>query len=145
MKRFILVLLMIFCTAEAAYAIKMVSIDAGKVNMRSGPGSNYAILWELGKGYPLKVVGNKGNWVKVEDFEGDRGWVYRKLLGRKAHLIVKKRRVNVRSGPGRNYRVVGKANYGVVFRTLSRKNGWVKIRHENGLTGWIKRNLLWGW
>jgi SH3-like domain-containing protein len=33
----------------------------------------------------------------------------------------------------------------VVFRTLERRNGWVKVKHEDGLTGWIERSLLWGW
>jgi len=57
----------------------------------------------------------------------------------------KAKRVNVRSGPGTNHDIVGKAEYGVVFETLERRGGWVKVRHEDGLTGWILRSLLWGW
>ena len=44
-----------------------------------------------------------------------------------------------------HYSITGKANYGVVFKTLKRKRGWVKVRHEDGLEGWIQRDLLWGW
>ncbi|MCA1765618.1 MAG: SH3 domain-containing protein [Desulfobulbaceae bacterium] len=131
-----------FATAEA---ISLVSVDGENVNMRSGPGSNYSVLWELGRGFPLKVLDRKGGWVKVEDFEGDSGWIYGKLVAKNPHLIVKKRRVNVRSGPGRNYRLVGKANYGVVFKTIKTSDGWVQVKHENGLTGWVRRDLLWGW
>lgn len=134
--------LLIFATAEA---ISLVSVDGDNVNMRSGPGSNYSVLWELGRGFPLKVLGRKGGWVKVEDFEGDSGWIYGKLVAKNPHLIVKKKRINVRSGPGRNYRLVGKANYGVVFKTIKSAKGWVNVEHENGLTGWVKRDLLWGW
>ncbi|MFO7606631.1 MAG: SH3 domain-containing protein [Desulfurivibrionaceae bacterium] len=134
--------LSIFATAEA---ISLVSVDGENVNMRSGPGSNYSVLWELGRGFPLKVLDRKGGWVKVEDFEGDSGWIYGKLVAKNPHLIVKKRRVNVRSGPGRQFRLVGKANYGVVFKTVKTSNGWVQVKHENGLTGWVKRDLLWGW
>ncbi len=134
--------LSIFATAEA---ISLVSVDGENVNMRSGPGSNYSVLWELGRGFPLKVLDRKGGWVKVEDFEGDSGWIYGKLVTKKPHLIVKKRRVNVRSGPGRRFPLVGKANYGVVFKTIKASNGWVQVKHENGLTGWVKRDLLWGW
>ena len=128
-----------------AQAITMVSIKGNNVNMRSGPGEKYAVLWDLGSGFPLKVVDQKGKWYKVEDFEGDSGWVYETLVDRAPHLIVKRRRVNMRSGPGDGYRVVGKANYGVVFKTLKVKKGWAKVRHENGLVGWISRSLLWGW
>lgn len=145
LRNVVIAMIFLLLTIVNAEAITLVSVDGENVNMRSGPGSNYSVLWELGRGFPLKVLGRKGGWVKVEDFEGDTGWIYGKLVDNKPHLIVKKRRVNVRSGPGRHYRVVGKANYGVVFKTLKASKGWVRVKHENGLTGWVKRDLLWGW
>ena len=135
--------------AEAA-GFKMVSVAGEKVNLRKGPSTQYPVVWELGEGFPLKVIERKGSWYKVVDFENDAGWIYKNLVSTKPHLVVKvnkknKKRVNVRSGPGTNYKIVGKAEYGVVFETLKRGDGWVKVRHEKGLTGWIKRSLLWGW
>lgn len=144
MQRFSLGIIFVLLMASAVHA-EMVSINRAKVNMRSGPGKNYSILWELGSGFPLRVRETKGNWIKVSDFEGDAGWVYKKLVSKKPHLIVKKKDVNIRSGPGEKYKIIGKANYGVVLRTLKRGKGWVKIKHENGLTGWVQRSLLWGW
>lgn len=133
-----------------AAAITMVSVAGEKVNLRKGPSTQYPIIWELGKGFPLRIIGSQGNWYKVSDFESDVGWIYKDLVSKKPHLIVKanknsKARVNIRSGPGTKYEVVGKAEYGVVFETLKRGEGWVQVRHETGLTGWIKRSLLWGW
>jgi len=118
--------------------------------MRSGPGTKYRVLWKLGNGFPLKVLKHSGKWIRVRDFEGTIGWVYRGVVNRTAHMIVKvhknsKTKINVRSGPGTRYTVVAKAYYGVVFRTLKQKNGWVRIKHEQGVTGWVKRTLLWGW
>ncbi|MDZ7640698.1 MAG: SH3 domain-containing protein [Desulfurivibrio sp.] len=138
-------LLLLGVLATAAQAIEMVSIDRPKVNMRNGPGTNHAIIWELGNGYPLMVIGRQGNWLKVRDFEDDEGWVYQPLVGRTPHLVVKVKTANIRSGPGTRFRVVGQAKYGVVLRTLERGSGWVKVQHEDGLTGWIARSLLWGW
>ena len=128
---------------------QMLSVDGENVNLRSGPGTKYQVKWEYGKGFPLKVVSKKGDWVKVTDFENDSGWIYKPLLSKKGHMIVKafkdkNKRVNIRSGPGTRYKVVGKAYYGVVFETLEQKNGWAKVRHESGLVGWIKRTLVWG-
>lgn len=124
---------------------KMVSVSGNEVNLRSGPSTNYRVKWVLGKGFPLQVVRSKGKWLKVRDFENDTGWIYSPLTSTVPHLVVKRKIVNIRSGPGTNYRIVGKAKYGVVFRTLKRVKGWVKIRHEDGMTGWIARRLLWGW
>ncbi|MCP3929841.1 MAG: SH3 domain-containing protein [Bacteroidetes bacterium] len=129
---------------------KMMSVTGNKVNLRSGPGLNYSVKWEYGSGYPLKVRTEKGKWVKVEDFERDTGWVFKSLLEKKPHMIVrvnknKDKKINIRTGPGTNYKVVGKAYYGVVFETIEQKKGWAKVKHESGLVGWIKRSLLWGY
>ena len=40
--------------------------------------------------------------------------------------------------------MVATAIYGVVFRVLAKKDGWVQIQHENGVKGWIRQDLLWG-
>lgn len=123
----------------------MTSIKGEKVNLRSGPATTYPILWELGEGFPLVVLKKKRSWLKVKDFEGDTGWVYRKLTSNRPHLIVKKKQVNIRKTPNPHSPVIGKANYGVVFSTLKRYKGWAKVKHQSGLVGWIERDLLWGW
>ncbi len=118
--------------------------------MRSGPGTQYKVLWQLGSGFPLKVLTQKGDWYRVQDFEGSVGWVHKMVTTSSPHMIVNvhkktKRKINVRSGPGTNNRIVAQAYYGVVFKTLEQKNGWVHVEHEKGITGWIKRSLLWGY
>lgn len=132
-----------FFLAAGSVAAKMVAVKNENVNMRSGPSLQSRVLWKLGKGFPLKVLRRKGNWYRVQDFEGETGWVHRNVVNRTGHMIVKKQKINIRSKPTTGSRIVAKANYGVVFRTLRQKNGWAKVRHEN-ITGWIKRTLLWG-
>ncbi|NOX24722.1 MAG: SH3 domain-containing protein [Deltaproteobacteria bacterium] len=122
----------------------MLSVAGSKANLRSGPGVHYAVRWVYGKGFPLRLLARRGNWYKVIDFERDKGWIYKKLLSRRPHVIVKKKYANIRSGPGMKYRLLGKAKYGVVFKTLLSKKGWVKVRHAKGMVGWISRDLLWG-
>jgi len=129
---------------------EMVSINGDDVNMRSGPGTKYKVLWELGDGFPLMVLKRTGKWIRVRDFEGTIGWVHRDVVNKSAYMIIKvhknsKKRINVRSGPGTKYRIVAKAYYGAVFKTLKQKNGWVNVQHKKGVTGWVKRSLLWGW
>ena len=134
-------LLLVTSTAHA----EMVSIGRAKAKMRSGPGENYPVKWELGVGYPLKVVSRQGNWLKVTDFENDGGWVNAKQVGKKPHMIVEDKKAIIRKGPGENQRVVGNANRGVVLRTIKHKKEWVQVKHESGLTGWVRRDTLWGW
>jgi len=144
-KRFVVGLVFFLCLASVAQA-KMVSVAGEMVNMRSGPGKKYSVVWELGKGYPLKVLHTKGSWLKVSDFENDSGWVHKSLVARTPHLVVKKKIVNMRSGPGKKNKIVRQAQKGVVFRTIEKKGSWVKVRHEEEkVTGWVLRSLLWGW
>lgn len=145
---FTIFFLLVFNTGSAL--AKMVSINGNDINMRSGPGKKYKVIWKLGDGFPLKVLKYSGNWMRVQDFEGTIGWVHKGVVNRTPHMIVKvhkktKKRINVRSGPGTNKRIVAKAYYGVVFRTLAQKSGWVKVRHGRKVTGWVKRSLVWGY
>jgi len=123
----------------------MVSIARNNVNMRSGPGTQYKVLWELDKGYPLHILGTKGNWYKVRDFEGDAGWVFQPLTSRRSYVVVKKSIINIRARPGTQYRIVAKAHRGVVLQTIASVKRWVKVRHKSGVTGWVARRLVWGW
>ncbi|MDG4475812.1 SH3 domain-containing protein [Thiovibrio frasassiensis] len=137
-----LVFLFVFTTMAHA---EMVSIKQAKARMRSGPGEKYPIKWELGIGYPLQVVSRKGSWLKVTDYESDTGWIYKTLVGKTPYMIVEKEKTIIRKGPSESERIIGNATRGVVLRTMTHKKGWVKVKHESGLTGWVQRETLWGW
>lgn len=144
----LLSLALILSITCASYA-KMVSVKGDDINLRTGPGKENPVKYELGSGFPLKVVSKKNQWIKVSDFEGDVGWLHKDLVTSTPHMIVKvnrnsKKKINIRSGPSTKNKIVGKAYYGVVFETLDQKSGWAHVKHETGLKGWIKRSLLWG-
>lgn len=154
MKQLVIALFIILLAATASQAKtkriadqqgQMVSIAGQQVNMRSGPGSGYPVLWELGFGFPLKVIGKKKHWLRIKDFEGDTGWVHRKFTYKNQTVIVTKKRVNIRSGPSTKDPVVGSAEYTTCFNLLDKIKGWVKIEQPGGRDGWIKQNLVWGW
>lgn len=129
---------------------QMTTVKADKVNSRKGPGTKYSIKWEYGEGMPLKILQLNKNWVKVKDFENDTGWIHKSLVHYKPHVIVKanknkKKKVNIRKGPSTKNPIVGEAYYGVVFETLDQKFGWIKVKHQTGLIGWVNEQLLWGY
>lgn len=142
---FAMAFLCLALVTSPAQAIEMVSIKGSIVNMRSGPGTNTEVLWELERGYPLQVLKRQGSWLQVRDFENDKGWVSAALTNRVPHHIVKARIANVRSGPSTRTRIVGKTERYDLMRTRSAKPGWVQVEGKNGLKGWISKKLLWGW
>jgi uncharacterized protein YraI len=53
----LLLTLATWSVSNPAAGITMVSVSGEKVNLRKGPSTRYPIIWELGKGFPLKVIG----------------------------------------------------------------------------------------
>ena len=132
-------------SASSFAAQPFVSITRDDTHMRAGPGTAHDALWTLPLGYPLQIIGRRGNWLQVRDVENDRGWVYRSLTGRSPHFVVRAATANIRSGPGTQHAKVGTATQGEVLKTLARRTGWVQIRQHGGLKGWVARSLLWDW
>jgi len=148
--RRILLLCTFFSLLHAGAALaEMVSIANEDINMRSGPGTQHEILWKIGTGFPVEIIKSNGEWLQVKDFEGSTGWVKKNITQKTPHMIVKankgtKKQINVRNEPSAKGKVVARANYGVVFKTLEKKGEWVKVEHGKEVTGWVESGQLWG-
>ena len=67
---------------------RFVSIKAKRVNMRVGPGQEYAVDWMyLTPGLPVEIVQEFENWRRVRDSDGAEGWIYQSLLTGKRTAI----------------------------------------------------------
>lgn len=131
-------------TSLPSFSAEFVSVVKDGVNVRTGPGTSNPVYMELFKGYPLKVLEKKNDWVKIEDFEKDSGWIFSSLVEKANTVIVNaESRVNMRSGPGTKNAVVANLERGVVLDVLERSNNWVRVRHIGGIEGWIYAPLLW--
>lgn len=137
--------LFIFVGAAAVQA-KTMSIARDKVNVRAQPSKQARVLFSAPKGYPVVVKKRTPNWLLVEDWNGQKGWVYRRLVSSVRTAIVQADRANVRKGPGRKNSSVAYATQGEIYKVLAAKDGWVKIGYyfENEPAGWIHGDLVWG-
>lgn len=136
-------IVVIFCLPASAFASERLSIASKIANIRSGPGSNYEVLWQVEEYYPIIIIGKKGNWYHFKDFEGDTGWVHKSLVRKVKSVISVKNKCNVRSGPNSKYSVVFTVEKGVPFKVLGRKGNWLKVEYMDGDTGWIYKSLVW--
>jgi cell wall-associated NlpC family hydrolase len=55
-------------------------VTATKLNMRSGPSTSYSIIHVLWQGNKVKVIGESGDWYKIQLSDGRTGWVSRSYL-----------------------------------------------------------------
>ncbi len=49
-------------------------------NVRSKAGTSGKLRWKAEKGEAFKVIGSAPNWIEVEDYVGNNGWIYKPLL-----------------------------------------------------------------
>lgn len=129
----------------AAQAAEFVSIKGNVVNVRAKPTTNSDTHWELANGYPLKVQGRSGKWLKVGDYEATLGWVFAPLTTKAPHRVVTARNANLREKPGTSHRIVGKLEQHEIVRTLGNQGTWARVQREGGQTGWVAKRLTWGW
>jgi len=138
-----IIFLMAFIMPEAVFGQERLSVVSSIANVRSGPGTNEGVLWQVEQYHPFIVVEKKGNWYKVRDFEEDVAWIHNSLLKKIDAVITVKDKCNVRSGPDAKSRVLFTVDRGVPFKALERKGSWIKIQHADGDTGWIHNSLVW--
>ena len=138
----ILVMFLLWLLPGAAAAERL-SVKASKANIRSGPGTKYEVIWQVGMYYPVQIIKKSGHWYQFTDYEGDAGWIIDKLLTKTPTVITIKDKCNVRSGPSTSQPVAFICDKGVAFKVLKKKGKWIKIEHPDGDRGWIYRPLVW--
>jgi SH3-like domain-containing protein len=137
------VAIILFISSGFASAAERFAVTGKLVNIRSGPGTNYDILWQAEKYYPINVTKKSGIWYKFEDFEGDTGWIHKSLVSKIPAVITIKKESNIRSGPGLNFKILFISEKGVPFKVIKRKGSWIHVQHSNGHEGWIFKTLVW--
>lgn len=140
----IALLLSAFMATAAIAKTDIWSVKSTFLNVREQATTSSPILYKIVKYFPLEVVGKKGVWRQVKDFEGDIGWVHSDYLSTAKTAIVTNEFANIRASSSISSEKVGKADYGDVFPVLSVKDKWVEIQMPDSKeSAWIYKSLLW--
>lgn len=147
MKKSAFVVLTALFILSVSHISNALCVRVSKANLRTGPGRNYEVVWEIFKYMPLVKVGvsMSGKWYAVKDVDGDVTWIYKGLVTSGYHCaVVKSETVNVRTGPGTRYRKspISPAKKYYSFMVVKRKGNWIKVKDEWGGRGWIHSHFL---
>lgn len=128
--------------AASTYSLtaKTVCSARTRVNVRTGPGIQYRVKTTLKKGQQVTKVGTIGSWsvVKIQSKKYYIKSVYLKKLYK--YIYVSANGVNLRSGPGTNYRVRVVLPRNTRLKCTGRIGGWMKIQYRNN-TAYISKAL----
>lgn len=102
-------------------------------------------LFVASRGYPFEVLVKLDQWTKVRDAGGEVAWVENRSLGERRMALVTVPLADVRAAPGPQSALVFEAYKQVLLEVLDPPaDGWVKVRHRDGATGFARTAHLWG-
>ncbi len=137
--------LLLLFAAPAALAGEFRSIGENATPMYDAPSVKANKLFVASKFYPVEVIVQVDNWTKVRDVAGDLAWVEKKTLSDTRTVVVTAPLADVRLKPDDGAPLVFQARRGVALEIVELGAGpWVKVRHRDGQTGFVRANQVWG-
>lgn len=133
-------------------------VNATSLRVRTGPAAYHSVIGGVLNGTTLNVVGSENGWFKV-NYQGKTGYVSSEFVkfvkggtatpeqpkqpdqGAIGDYYINASALNVRSGEGTNYRIIGALPQGQKVQVISENSGWSKINY-NGQTGYIGTRFL---
>lgn len=148
-------------------------VSTGAQNVRSGPGANFSIVGRLVRNDQVSLSGRNADatWVQVTTASGLTGWMSRRYLAPAggtvlglpvvsstgisegfvqpvptggSAAIVNAATLNVRTGPGTQYRTFTRVSQGEGVNLAGRniRGDWLLIQMVDGRTGWVSGAYL---
>jgi SH3-like domain-containing protein len=129
-----------------ALALDFRSVAVPKAVLYDAPSSAAKKVLLISQNYPVEVVVNLGDWLKVRDAQGSLNWVEAKQLSNKHTLMVTANKAEVRLAADASSALVATLEKDVLLDVADVKlnNGWLKVKHRDGVTGYILISSTWG-
>ena len=135
-------------------------VTGSVVNIRSGPGTNYAIVGQVKQGTMVLVYDEEGGWYRVSTASGLKGWIAGWLVSlsdsgrgggdrddvpgedidkiKTAVVIVDS--ANIRSGPSTSYPIVTQGYMGEELPVIGEQGSWFKVK-KGSTEGFISNTV----
>ena len=116
------------------------------------PSAKAKPLFVYGRDVPVEVLVTVEGWTKVRDAAGSIGWLASKGLADKHVLMVRVPVADVRANPDETSPMVFRAEQHVLLEMAETASsaattaspGWVKVRHRDGQTGYVRIAQVYG-
>jgi SH3-like domain-containing protein len=129
----------------SVFALEFRSVVSAKAILYDAPSKEANKLYILSSGYPVEVIVNLGDWLKVRDQQGGLSWIENKnLSGKRTVLVIEN--TEIKSAENVSSALLANVEKDVTLEMLSLtiKNGWVKVKHRDGVVGFVQASALWG-
>jgi SH3-like domain-containing protein len=131
--------------AALAQAADFRSIGEGAAVMYDAPSRASTPIYVASRFYPVELIVNLDAWVKVRDHTGTLSWVEKKSLSERRMVIVTAPNVEVKSRAEDAAPAAFQVTQNVALDLVEiAQGGWVRVRHADGSTGFVRASVIWG-
>jgi len=130
----------------SASALEYRSVAVPKAVLYDAPSNAAKKVLLLSQYYPVEIIVNLGDWIKVRDAQGSISWIESKQLSTKRTVMVSIHHAEIRQAADATSTLVATLEKDVALEVVDLKlnNGWVKVKHRDGATGYILISSTWG-
>lgn len=137
-------ILLLALLPAAAFALDYRSVSVPRGVLYDAPSASGKKLFVVSQFYPVEVIVDLGAWVKVRDKTGELAWIDSRQLAPK-HTVLALDAADVRGSADTAAPVVFRVDRDVAMELVEPAgNGWIKVRHRDGLTGFMLSSQVWG-
>jgi SH3-like domain-containing protein len=131
--------------AFSASAAEFRAVQDSAAVLYDAPSRQATPLYVVSRNYPLEVIVNLEAWVKVRDQAGALTWIEKKSLGDKRMVLVTAASAQAHERPDDGAPTVFSAAQNVALELVEvAPGGWLRVRHADGATGFMRATALWG-
>jgi SH3-like domain-containing protein len=132
--------------AATALAADFRAVTEEAAVLYDAPSAQSKKLFVVSQGYPLEVIVVVEGWIKVRDAGGALSWVEAKQVSNKLRTVIVKVPVaQVRQAADDNAPVLFQAQQNVLLDlTEVVAGGWLRVRHRDGVSGFVRVGQVWG-
>jgi SH3-like domain-containing protein len=129
----------------AVQAAEFRSVQENAAVLYDAPSRAATPLYVVQRHYPLEVIVNLEAWVKVRDHAGALTWIEKKALGEKRMVLVTAASAEARARAEDAAPAVFSAAQNVALELIEVvPNGWLRVRHADGASGFVRAAQVWG-
>lgn len=137
--------LALLVSGGGALALDYVSVTEPGTVLYDAPSLKAKKMFVVSRHMPLEQVINLDAWAKVRDSSGSLAWIEKRALGSKRYVLVTATLAAIYQSPDESSALLAKIQQQVTLEWLeSTGSGWIKVRHQNGVTGYVKTGDVWG-
>jgi SH3 domain protein len=131
--------------AGSAHALDFASVGVSSAILYDAPSLKAKKIFVVNRYLPLEQVVSLDDWVKVRDSSGSLAWIEKNALNSKRFVTVMAPLATVYQSADVDAPVVFTTRQQVALEWLeSSGTGWVKVRHPDGMTGYVRATEVWG-